>query len=115
MMQHYMMLRPSLIRGQVISIKATINGDIATLTIIRQKNDEEGRALTFQKQPLGGKGRLVMVPHDAAVAKASQLSGQNMLAYDALVRAVDDGHQAEPKARNSSTPGNSPPVIAASS
>ncbi len=76
------------------SIKAAITGDVATLTIVRQKNDEEGRVLTFRKQPLGDKGRLVMVRDDAAVAKVSQLTGQNKLAYDALVKAIDDGHQA---------------------
>ena len=76
------------------SIRATANADTAQLTIVRQKNDEEGRTLTFQKQSLGGKGKLVMVPATISKKNAASLSGQNRIAYDALVRAIDDGNQA---------------------
>ena len=76
------------------SIKAAASGDIATLTIVRQKNDEEGRTFTFRKQPLGGKGKLVMIPDESGGGDARQLTGQTRLAYDALVRAIDDGQQA---------------------
>ena len=76
------------------SIRATANGDIAQLTIVRQKNDEEGRTLTFQKQSLGGKGKLVMVPATISKKNAASLTGQNRIAYNALVRAIDDGNQA---------------------
>ena len=40
------------------SIKASANGNVATLTISRQKNDEEDVSLTFNKHPLGAKGKL---------------------------------------------------------
>ena len=76
------------------SIKAAITGDVATLTIVRQKNDEEGRVLTFRKQPLGDKGRIVMVPAAASVTKSHRLTGVYKLAYDALVKAIDDANQA---------------------
>ena len=39
-------------------------------------------------------GRIVMVPAAASVAKAHRLIGTYKLAYDALVRAVDDANQA---------------------
>jgi hypothetical protein len=76
------------------SNRATANGDIAQLTIVRQKNDEEGRTLTFQKQSLGGKGKLVMVPATISKKNATSLTGQSRIAYDALVKAIDDGNQA---------------------
>ena len=74
------------------SIKASANGNVATLTIVRQKNDEEDRTFTFNKHPLGAKGKLVMVP--ASPDRSLKLTGQNRLAFDALVKAVDDGNQA---------------------
>jgi hypothetical protein len=76
------------------SIKAAVNGDIATLTIVRQKNDEEGKVFPFRKHPIGGKGKLVMIPDESGGGNARQLTGQIKVAYDALVRTIDDGRQA---------------------
>jgi hypothetical protein len=71
------------------SIKATANKDGATLTIVRQKNDEEGAVLHFRKMSLGSKGKVVMVPEEAGASAGHGLTGQKKDALDALVKAVD--------------------------
>ncbi len=70
------------------SIRATSNGPIAQLTVIRQKNDEEGRTITFQKHALGDKGKLVMVQDQsgAKISKTGELS-QNL---SAMLRILSD-------------------------
>ena len=70
------------------SIKAVVVEKAAALTIVRQKNDEEGKTLNFEIHPLGGKGRIVMVPSEAGNL-ASKLHGNNRIAYEAIVRAVE--------------------------
>jgi hypothetical protein len=70
------------------SIKAASNGDVATLTIVRQKNDEEGKTLHFRKVSLGSAGKLVVVPEETG-ASGRGLTGQKKDAWDALVKAVD--------------------------
>ena len=77
-----------------IRAKANDKDSVAQLTIVRQKNDEEGRTFTFQKHSLGRKGRIVMIPATISKQKAASLVGDSRIAYDALVRVIDDGNQA---------------------
>ncbi len=75
------------------SIKARGNGEIGTLDIVRQKNAKEGTPLTFRRIDVGPDGKIVLEPSTSV--ETTTLTGEERKCFDALVRAVDDGNQAE--------------------